>query len=90
MRITRVDVDVAFNNSQANVAKTQMTDSLNRVLRSIDADIDNLRVEASDNSMVHAKFSLNGNDCASMAFKIEQLVSATQHHERGIERERDE
>ena len=52
-----------------------MKDSLNRALRSIDADVENLRVEASENNMVHAKFSLNGENCASMAFKIEQLVS---------------
>ena len=75
MRITRVDVDVAFNNSKSE----DMKDSLNRVLRSIDADVDDLRVEASENKMVHAKFSLNGNNCASMAFKIEQLVRTTGH-----------
>lgn len=75
VKITRVDLDVAFNNTKPE----DMKDRLNRVLRSIDADTDNLRVEASENKMVHAKFSLNGDNCAAVAFKIEQLVSISRY-----------
>ncbi|XP_018495500.1 uncharacterized protein LOC100903276 [Galendromus occidentalis] len=79
IKISRVDVDMAFKNPKFESAdKMYLSMKLERFLRSTDAKADDLRVLSPEkkDDMVRAKFSLTNDNCAALAYKIEQLVMA--------------
>lgn len=90
VKISRVDMDLAFSSPDGDAidrqqAESSLVENLKRTLRSIDAQFrdEDVRVErendlvkkADDEEMLHAHFTLRGQNCANMAYKIEQLVS---------------
>lgn len=93
MKISRVDMDLAFDGSESMTStvdkeqnETALAEGLKRALRSIDADFreEDVRIQSTNDvatpenndKMIHARFTLRGNNCATMAYKIEQLVRA--------------